>query len=272
MKHLNCRDLKIYLKSKDRFKTDNGIISIKSHLDSCRTCWKKWNRFRWDLSKDSQGFKELQEYLGRSFRWYFDASWALAEEWKRKNPKSFIEIEKFYKHSKNYLYSLTLWHESGDRKSYLEDFVRLDKKINIDSCLDYGCGIGSDGLRMLDLGKKVYFYDFDNPSIRFLRWRLKKRNKKAVTLCVGKTKRFPRVDLIWVVDVLEHMVDPTEALDAISNKTKVFVHVSQFGEKRGGRHPFHFEFNTRILNRALLRKKFILSDESFSNLNVWIKR
>ena len=38
--------------------------------------------------------------------------------------------------------------------------------------LDYGCGIGADGLLLLEAGYRVEFADFDNPSIEYLRWRL----------------------------------------------------------------------------------------------------
>jgi len=267
VKHLTDEDFRLYLDNKEpgKFKL------IKNHLDNCKSCWNKWNRLRWDLAKDSEGFKELQAFLGDSFKWYFDASWALAKEWEKKDPKTLVEVEDFYRQSKNYLYVLTLWHESGDRQNYLNEFANLTKKLDVDSCLDYGCGIGSDGLKMLDLGKKVAFYDFDNPSTEFLRWRLKKRNKKAKILFVGKVKEFPSVDLVWAIDVLEHMVDPREALVAISDKTKVFVHESKFGDKAGGRHPFHFNFNINILNRELRKRKFVW-DRSFADLNVWIRK
>lgn len=271
MGHFSYRDLKSYLITKKQGKVDIRDTFISRHLDSCKICWAKWNRLRWDLSKNSKGFKELQEYLGENFNWYFDASWALAEEWERKKPKSLTEIEEFYKKSENYLYSLTLWHESGDRPDYLKQFAKLDRKININSCLDYGCGTGTDGLKMLELEKKVAFYDFDNPSIKFLKWRLKKRKLQAKILYVGKVKKFPKVELIWAIDVLEHMMNPTLILRAVSDKTKAFIHVSQFGEKREGRHPLHLEFNTKILNRALLKKNFVLDDD-FPYLSVWVRK
>ena len=45
--------------------------------------------------------------------------------------------------------------------------------------LDYGCGIGSDGLLLLEAGYRVEFADFDNPSTAFLRWRLARRGFDA---------------------------------------------------------------------------------------------
>lgn len=271
MPHFCRNELRLYLKKKNEDKIIGEADLVKNHLDNCQTCWAEWNKLRWDLAKNSDGFKELQDYLGKTFKWYLDASCALAKEWKKGNPKTLREIEEFYKHSKNYLYSLTLWHESGDRKDYLKDFKEIDRKLHINSCLDYGCGIGSDGLKMLELGKKVFFYDFDNPSTKFLKWRLEERKENAKLFFVGKVRKFPDVEAVWAIDVLEHMVDPTEIFKTITDSTKTFVHESRFGDKAGGRHPFHFEFNTQILNRELLKRNFVL-DESFGNLNVWIRK
>lgn len=156
MRHPQSTSLEFYLKNKNCSFIVKKIISIRNHLDNCRVCWREWNHLRWEAAKSSRGFQELQSYLGKSFKWYFDASWALAQEWNKRKPKTFKEIEDFYANSENYLYSLTLWHESGDRRNYIQDFIKLDKKLGIRSCLDYGCGIGSDGLEMLRLGKKFF--------------------------------------------------------------------------------------------------------------------
>src|SRR5207248_483828 len=66
---------------------------------------------------------------------------------------------------------------SGTKLPYHGDLERIVPSGS--RLLDYGCGIGSDGLRLLDRGYRVEFADFDNPSARYLRWRLDRREIAA---------------------------------------------------------------------------------------------
>ena len=73
--------------------------------------------------------------------------------------------------------------------------------------LDYGCGIGSDGLALLEAGYEVEFADFDNPSTAYLRWRLARRELSApiYDLDVEVPGGF---DAAYAFDVIEHVDDP----------------------------------------------------------------
>ncbi len=85
--------------------------------------------------------------------------------------------EEFYRSSEGYLYNLTAFAMTGTKVPYLQELVRhvpAGAKV-----LDYGCGIGSDGLLLLQLGYRVEFADFDNPSVEYLRWRLARRGQDA---------------------------------------------------------------------------------------------
>ena len=55
--------------------------------------------------------------------------------------------------------------------------------------LDYGCGIGSDGLALIEAGYEVTFADFDNPSTRYLRWRLEQRGLDAPVHDLDRERR-----------------------------------------------------------------------------------
>ena len=270
MKHYSYSELKEYLHKKNNLLDRKAEFAVSKHLDTCRNCWLEWNKARWNAAKKKQGLIELREYLGVSFKWYLDSSWALAEEWNKRNRDKIREIEEFYKETKNYLYNLTIWHESGDRYPYIKDFDKIDKNYNIKSFVDFGCGIGSDGIAVLERNKKVYFYDFQSPSTDFLKWRGRKRKKKINLLYVNKVKSFPKVEMIWSIDVLEHMVNPLDVFRAFSDRTRFFVHESKFGDKNEGRHPFHFDFNINILNRELIKRGFTLRN-NFSKLNFWTR-
>ena len=75
------------------------------------------------------------------------------------------------------------------------------------SVLDYGCGIGSDGLILLEAGYRVEFADFDNPSAAYLRWRLDRRGLDAPVHDLDR--EVPGgFDLAYALDVIEHVDDP----------------------------------------------------------------
>jgi GT2 family glycosyltransferase len=112
---------------------------------------------------------------------------------------------RFYRTSDSYLYDLTAFAMSGSKDPYrglLRGLVAPGARL-----LDYGCGIGSDGLRLIDDGYRVQFADFDNPSTRYLRWRLDHRGLAATVhdLDAGVPAGF---DAAYAFDVIEHVDEP----------------------------------------------------------------
>jgi GT2 family glycosyltransferase/2-polyprenyl-3-methyl-5-hydroxy-6-metoxy-1,4-benzoquinol methylase len=130
--------------------------------------------------------------------------------------------DRFYRSSQAYLYDLTAFAMSGTKLPYhavLRSLVPSGARL-----LDYGCGIGADGLRLLERGYDVTFTDFENPSLAFLRWRLARRGLSAPVLALGTDgsesgaadsesgttgpERGTAFDLAYAFDVLEHVADP----------------------------------------------------------------
>jgi hypothetical protein len=72
--------------------------------------------------------------------------------------------------------------------------------------LDYGCGIGSDGLMLLEGGYRVEFADFDNPSTAYLRWRLEHRSLEAPIHDLDRNVP-GGFDAAYAFDVIEHVPD-----------------------------------------------------------------
>src|SRR4051794_1253658 len=90
------------------------------------------------------------------------------------------------------------------------------------SLLDYGCGIGSDGLQLLEAGYRVSFADFDNPSTRYLRWRLAHRGLDAqVHDLDGDVPA--GFDLAYAFDVIEHVDDPHAFLAQLEKRGGVVM-------------------------------------------------
>ena len=85
---------------------------------------------------------------------------------------------------------------TGTKLPYLRELTRLVPPGS--RVLDYGCGIGSDGLMLLEAGYRVEFADFDNPSTAYLRWRLEQRGFDAAVHdldegCPGRVRRRVRL-------------------------------------------------------------------------------
>ena len=94
---------------------------------------------------------------------------------------------------------------TGTKLPYLDELVRhVPPGARL---LDYGCGIGSDGLMLLEAGYRVEFADFDNPSVAFLRWRLERRGFDAPVHDLDE--HVPSgFDAAFAFDVIEHVPDP----------------------------------------------------------------
>ncbi|HVT20887.1 MAG TPA: glycosyltransferase [Mycobacteriales bacterium] len=155
-----------------------------------------------DAFEAEQELAELKDYLGeeydetllRGHQQAVDAEEAAA-----------VDELTFYRTSTAYLYDLTVFAMSGTKRPYREEIMR---RIGPGSrLLDYGCGIGSDGIRFREAGYLADFVDFANPSTAYLRERLAKRGIDAAVYDVEKDQ--PRgYELAYCFDVIEHVDDP----------------------------------------------------------------
>lgn len=150
-----------------------------------------------------------------------------------------------YRTSEAYLYNLTAFAMSGTKLPYLEAMMRLVPPGA--RVLDYGCGIGSDGLMLLDAGYAVEFADFANPSTEYLRWRLARRSWDAPVhdLDVGVPEGF---DAAYAFDVIEHVPDAVPFLEEMERRAGlVVVNLLEYG-------PHEQELHYRLpIGRLLLR-------------------
>ena len=162
-----------------------------------------------DAFEAEQELAELKAYLGEDF-----------DEQLLRGHLRAIDAEEaaapdeltFYRTSTAYLYDLTVFAMSGTKRPYREEIMR---RIGPGSrLLDYGCGIGSDGLRFLDAGYRVEFADFANPSVEYLRWRLKRRGYDAAVHDVEAVVP-GGFELAYCFDVIEHVDDPFDFLAKI---------------------------------------------------------
>lgn len=123
-----------------------------------------------------------------------------------------------YRESEAYLYNLTAFAMTGTKLPYLEELTRtLPPGSRV---LDYGCGIGSDGLLLLEAGYRVAFADFDNPSTRYLRWRLQRRGYYAPIYDLDREQPPDDFALAYAFDVIEHVEEPHAFLDRLERHAR----------------------------------------------------
>ena len=126
----------------------------------------------------------------------------------------------FYRSSQAYLYNLTAFAMTGTKLPYLRELMRLLPPPA--RVLDYGCGIGSDGLVLLDAGYQVEFADFDNPSTEYLRWRLARRGIEAPVHDLDRA--VPNgFDGAYAFDVIEHVDDPFAFLGEMERRSDLVL-------------------------------------------------
>lgn len=269
---INCNDVNDNLLS--RYLTNTLDISLQSqirtHLDSCSECWEKWQNLRWQVASKTDGFAELKLYLGNQFRQTVDVSWGLAEEWNSSARTTQDNIECFYKTTDLYIYNLMLWQESGQRPDYVQQVQKIINDFNIKTILDFGCGIGTDGLALASQNYEVLFYDINHKCIEYVRWRLKQRN-----LNCGVYSEIPPdltdLDILWIMDVVEHLYDPIKTLSPLLDKCRYAIFGSESTDKAGGRHPFHFETSFDKLRNYLSSNQFrLIYGNHGTNFEIWL--
>ncbi len=142
---------------------------------------------------------------------------ALAEDWRRASPEGESEVLAFYRGAEGYLYDLTAWHATPARRAWTEALVRYAREQGVRTVLDYGCGIGEDGLALLEAGCEVTFADLACPALDYLRWRLEERGLRAeVRTLTDGTDLVGAWDLGLCLDVLEHLSRPRPVLTLLA--------------------------------------------------------
>jgi GT2 family glycosyltransferase/SAM-dependent methyltransferase len=154
----------------------------------------------WDGQRD---LEELKSYLGPAYDETLLRTHVAVVE---KEFEAAGSDEAFYRTSQMYLYDLTAFAMTGTKRPYLALLRSLLPRGS--RVLDWGCGVGSDGLRLIDAGYDVSFADFDSPSTRYLRWRLDQRDLRAPVYDIEVDEVPSGFDAIYAFDVIEHIEDP----------------------------------------------------------------
>jgi SAM-dependent methyltransferase len=192
---------------------------------------------------ETREMEELAAYLGRAY------DHSRLQQYERQLEEEYRRVgdeRTFYRTSEAYLYNLTAFAMTGTKLPYLRELA--DAVAPGARILDYGCGIGSDGLCLIEAGYRVAFADFDNPSTRYLRWRLRRRGLAADFYDLDRDEPPADFALVYAFDVIEHVEDPFAFLDRMERCADlVLVNLLETG-------PHETELHRALPVRALLRR------------------
>lgn len=209
------------------------------------------------------GVLELQEHLGLEFdpSVFVNVAEKVEAEFEK-----FADPVDFYRNSQTYLYDLTSWDLSGAKAPGL----RLIRALTFpdDPVLDYGCGVGADGIRLIEHGyERVSFADFDNPSTRYLRWRLGRRGLAGAPAGrVYDIEKDPPPEkvhhLVYAFDVIEHVPDARSFLRTLERLADIVVVgflLDPPDKKTDVVYPEYYRLARRLIRR-IRRSRCVLFD------------
>lgn len=161
--------------------------------------------------------QELREYLGENFELERLQNY---QDTLDREVAAIGDEHLLYRTSHAYLYNLTAFAMTGTKTPYLRALVaELPAGTRV---LDYGCGIGSDGLLLAEAGYRVEFADFDNPSSEYLRWRLERRGIEASIHDLDQEVP-DGFDAAFAFDVIEHVDDPLAFLGEMERRADLVM-------------------------------------------------
>jgi SAM-dependent methyltransferase len=142
----------------------------------------------------------------------------MRHEWEeRVSPCQRPSVESFYQ-SRTMVYDLMGWHSLQDDTGPLAYVLGLEiaQAHGIQTCLDFGSGVGSGALVSAHAGIQMTLADISTTLLDFARWRFAQRGLSAVFLDLNQ-ESLPTAgfDMILAMDVFEHLVDPVEAVERL---------------------------------------------------------
>jgi len=172
-----------------------------------------------------------------------------------RNEEDYIDLYKDFKSLDFHAYLRTLMFTSVVRRGhYFKDTKHKDK-----TCLDYGSGVGTHTIVLLERGNYVDMMDINGPLLRFAHSRVLKRGYKTNILYSDAVLQDDHYDIVVCLDVLEHVYDPYSELvrlhKAMKKNAILILEVSLKVKESSG----HFKNSIDVWESkglAFLRKHF----------------
>lgn len=134
----------------------------------------------------------------------------------RSTPDALID---FYNECDAYIFELLWWHalQQGDAPAWNARLLTLAREHGVRRYLDFGAGVGTNGILLARDGIEITLADISDVMQKFARWRFDLRELAAHWVDLKTTPLEPeRYDMISAVDVLEHVANPLETLEQLT--------------------------------------------------------
>lgn len=140
----------------------------------------------------------------------------LAKEWEQMSPQTPDEIIAFYRNAENYIFDLANWHQGGSQK--IQNLIEFCQQRKLNRILDYGCGIGEEGIALAEVGFEVTMADVPGKTFDFAKWRVRRRDLRVQFIDVVDDAPLKEIyDCVFCFEVLEHLWEPAVVVQHIYN-------------------------------------------------------
>lgn len=169
----------------------------------------------------------------------------LAKEWEQMNPQNPDEIMAFYRNAENYIFDLANWHRG--RIQHVQNVVEFGQQKKLKRILDYGSGIGEEGIALAEAGFEASLTDVPGKTFAFAKWRVRQRGLNIQFIDVMDDAPLKEMcDCVLCFEVLEHLWEPPVVVEHIYNHIVsegfMLVTASFYHESL---HPMHLPKNNR---------------------------
>jgi hypothetical protein len=191
----------------------------------------------------------------------------LASEWREAKPQTAADILSFYKYARGMGADLDAWHADPTRRAWTEWVAYVAKKVDAKFALDIGAGAGHDLRALRAAGVPAHGVEPND----LLRTELEDdgftmHENVDDTDCIGK------VDLITLIDVLEHISQPENFLDHAIGKAKIGCILVEATATHDNGTPLHLKENRGWQpGRYLEQHGWWVMDQD-GRLRIWEKR
>jgi 2-polyprenyl-3-methyl-5-hydroxy-6-metoxy-1,4-benzoquinol methylase len=163
--------------------------------------------------------------------------------WFTINPKTENEVSHFYRHTsfeffKNLIKNMDIMHYQILGENILPELKKLTGK----KVLDYGGGSGYLSILLHKLGYNLTFSEVSKLSLEWMKYITKELNFDIKIIDLQENKIEGNYDAIVIKDVIEHLINPQEILEMLSEHTNSLIIIPNKIDKKEDYLPMHFSY------------------------------